>query len=379
MSKVTGTKSVPAKRSRKFVPRTKNTDETVPIELSESASANGAKHLDLKHKETSAHRKYLTTYRHYRFSPHREEVRRVRELYGMVDANDAKNYVSKFDDCGYHAWFLRNSETGQVILASSKCKLRFCPVCAETKSHIVKNNLQEWMERVKDPKFLTLTLRHNNAPLKHQVRTLYDGFRALRRHKIIKDNWDGGVWFCQVTFSKKTQTWHPHLHIILDAKFIHKSKLVNAWYKVTKSSCIVDIRMIKNPDKTSAYVARYASRPCSLNSIAKAHWEELFYAMKNIRLCGKFGTGRKVMFRFVKPEDNGEFEKIGSFTMVYNFRETNETARQIWEAYRDGLELEEGVCTDEVLTPPPPPTGKSPPEKIIAQLYLDFYTAEKEV
>lgn len=237
--------------------------------------------------ETKKH--FPDSYRDRLLEDSRDEYEATSELYTTIDRDFHKNHSEQLNNCRTFAFFIINKESRKVKVAANACRLRWCPICAKAKSITVSNSIMDYLKYKKEAKFLTLTLKHSEAPLKHQIDHLYGAFKEFRRLKIFKKNCKGGIWFFQIKKSRKDNLWHPHLHCILDSAFISQNELSQSWLRITKSSSIVDIRKIYNVEKIANYVARYAARPSNLAELEPDERLELFQTMHRRRLCGKWG------------------------------------------------------------------------------------------
>lgn len=242
--------------------------------------------------ETSVH--FSDTYRERLLTDFATEYPATYEMYHALDKFGSRKRTATLEQCRTFAYFVINKETRRVKIAANACRLRWCPICAKAKSISVSGSIIDYLAKKKNAKFLTLTLKHSAAELSFQIHHLYAAFKELRRLKIWKKNCRGGVWFFQVKKSKKDGLWHPHLHCILDSKFMSQPALADKWLKITKTSSIVDIRQIYNPEKIANYVARYASRPSNLDELTLDGRLELFQAMHGRRLCGKWGNAKDI-------------------------------------------------------------------------------------
>jgi hypothetical protein len=101
----------------------------------------------------------------------------------------------------------------------------------------------------------------------------------------------GGAAFLEVKWSDKAQRWHPHLHIIAEAKFMDQGMLSTTWRTISHDSFIVDIRRVKNAEVTGHYVTKYASKPLNTSfAHTPALLDEALKSLKGRRLCLTFGT-----------------------------------------------------------------------------------------
>ncbi len=288
------------------------------------------------------------TYRDLRKSYCLEEYNATEELYSYLDKLNGKNRVEALHKCRTFAWFARCTETGRVHVCSNSCRQRWCPICTGTRSNYIVRSLEEWIQNVKNPRFMTLTLRHTNAPLVHQIESIYKFFRYLRRDKQFKQFVQGGVWFFQVKLSKRSDQWHPHIHCIIQGRYMPKGWLSRKWKQITKTSTIVDIKAIKNKSEIARYVARYCARPAKLSEYPVELRVEIFEAMHSRRLCGVWGHARGVRLSPPKSVPEHKFTRLGTWSTIHSLKGDSAFAREILKAWREKLTVEPDVTLQPV-------------------------------
>lgn len=313
------------------------------------------------------------TYRDLLEHEHAAELSSARRLYDVVDLQADSNKLEVLDSCRTSSWFIRHTLSGEVRIASNCCKLRWCPMCAKSRQNFITRQVSSWFLHAKSPKLLTVTLRHTSAPLKSQVDFLYKCFQKFRKRKLLTDNIAGGVWFFQVKKSSDGNTWHPHVHCLIDSNFIPHKELMALWSEITGGSIVVDIRQIINTEKAVKHNARYCAKPCSLVDLTILELLELFEAFNKRRLVGCFGSAKDIQLRPVRPPDSDQWENIGSWSYVIGLAGEDDRANQILLAWRTQKPLREGItlCTLEHTGTDPPPPEVRP---LVHQQYvLDFY------
>jgi len=252
------------------------------------------------------------------------------------------------ENCRTSAWFVRHIETGKVSIIANHCSLRWCPLCAQARANYIRWSVSDWLQHADHPKFLTLTIKHSDKPLKEQVEKLYNSFRKLRKNKGFTRSVNGGVWFFQLCRNVQEGQWHPHLHCIITGEYIPVRYLKNLWHKITDDSHVLKLQTIVDPDRVAAEVARYASRPANLKNFKRKHAVELYEAMHGKRLCGKWGLFTKVRLSVERNPDHKEWERIGSWAIVTEYAKTNRAARAILEAYETGDPLPDDISFADV-------------------------------
>ena len=293
--------------------------------------------------ETSAPKKPTDNYRTYITAMVGAEYDATESVYRAWDLLDKKTRCASLLDCRTRAWFVRNLETGHVRVGSNSCRLRWCPMCSKAKAAYISDVVTDWIHDIKSPKFLTLTLKHSDSPLEHQVTSLYKFFKKWRERRDVRKILHGAIWFFQVVRSPKSDQWHPHLHMVVDSGWFPRDLISDTWLAVTGNSKIVNIKVIRDEKKVAAYVARYCSRPCNLENLSDGDRIEIVLAMHGRRLCGSFGTAKSLKLRQPDKPDIKKWQKIGNWSTVVNLKDMNKFAKMIWECWIEGDPIPPGI------------------------------------
>jgi len=294
-------------------------------------------------QETSVPTADFGTYRAFTTRSSSDEDRLTRLLYDAVDDDLNTSYSELYDKCRTDAWFVREIETGYVRIVSHHCRLRWCPFCARVKAFKASLTLERWVRKALHPKLLTLTLRSSSLPLSTQIDRIYDAFRTLRKRNKFKSRLLGGFWYFQVTKSVKTGFWHPHIHVLCEGRYIQHRYLKSMWEQITGDSVIVDIRQVRNPKSVINDVTRYISRPMSLKGLTSENMLDLFKSFHGRRLCGTFGTARKLSQEIKLSNPPPKVEKIGTWSLVTMLGKSSSAARDILDCYLLGDPLPAGI------------------------------------
>jgi len=234
-----------------------------------------------------------------------------RELTAKALANFAPPArISRFWDCGSSAWVLKSSEGAtRYRMASNRCRDRFCLPCHQENTRVVLCNLRQALAG-HCVRFLTLTLRSSDATLTECLDRAITSFRKLRSVPRIKQALKGGVYFFEVTRSKVTGQWHPHLHALFVGHYLPHELLKKHWLRITGDSFIVDVRGFKNSDAGIGYVAKYASKGvgCGLRPDDEG-FAELAAAFHGRRLFSTFGCLRGIKLSAI-PESDEHWEPV---------------------------------------------------------------------
>jgi len=306
----------------------------------------------------------------------REEWKQARAIYHFLEDTNQLRKLDAFEYCRKVAWFVRHDVTGLVRVASQQCHLRWCPLCAKTRTNFVSQQVQEWIETTKYSKFITLTIVSTDTPISDQINHLYDSFKRLRKKKAFKSKIKAGVWFFQITKNKTTGLWHPHLHIIGIGKFLSKRELSRTWLECTGDSKIVDIKAVKDKKQAAMYAARYAAKPADLALVDIPDAADLVMAMQGRRICGSWGKGCKISFRPCKPEDANQWTNIGDYTFVCYLQTIDGVADDILSCWKNQTPLSLGKSLFILERPPNDYDFQDPlelPSNVGLQTYMDFF------
>lgn len=280
------------------------------------------------------------TYRGYLLKPRIDHYARALELYAAVDGSFGGKFSSRLQSCRKYAWFVQSSISHKLRVMSSRCKLRWCPICRDVSRHIVTKAVEEWLVCQKYPKMITLTLRHSDDPLAKQIDRIYKSFQKLRRRAYFQRLITGGVWFFQLKFNSTTEQWHPHIHCLVAGKFLPHGELKKLWYKITGDSHVVDIRPVKDLEGCSNEVARYATAPADITAVTLERSLEIYYATKHRRICSSWGSARSLVLRPQPMDDTGEWSKVADFFFINVKKEFDPKVRKFWKCFKQGTPYE---------------------------------------
>lgn len=289
--------------------------------------------------ETSERLPLPSSYRAYRIGLNPDLYEKANQLYSAVDAVDYTSYIDRLDSCRSRSWFARHKDTGKVRVFTTTCKLRWCPMCVAARRAWLQGSIGEWLKGIEQPKFLTLTIKHNGLPLSLQIKNLYTYFKNLRRSAFWRRKVAGGVWFFQLKKSDTDELWHPHLHCVLDSDWMLHETLSGLWNEITHGSPIVDIKIVRNPEKSADYVARYATAPANLIHLDTDDAVDCFRSLHGRRICGKFGTAEVIHLRPPKCDDKDEWQHVGGWSVVTQCADSHPAALLILQAWQSNSVL----------------------------------------
>ena len=280
------------------------------------------------------------TYRGYLLKPRIESYRRALEIYSAVDGSFGGKFSTRLQQCRKYAFFAQNKVTGKLRVQSSRCKLRWCPICRDVSRRIVTSATEKWLRIQKYPKMITLTLKHNDDPLNLQIKRIYDCFRKLRTRAYFQRLITGGVWFFQLKFNDRTEQWHPHIHCLVAGKYLPHGRLKQLWHKITGDSTIVDIRPVKDLEGCSNEVARYATSPADIAAVDLERALDIYYSTKHRRICGSWGSAKSITLKPKPADDYDMWEKVADFYFINVKKEFDPEARAFWKCFKQDIAYE---------------------------------------
>jgi len=250
-----------------------------------------------------------------------------------------------FAECGKHAYVLRSVEEPDLyILGGSACHDRFCLPCAKDRARVIATNVQDRIGD-KQARFLTLTLRSTTESLADLLSKLTRDFTSLRRTKLWRNAVTGGVAFLEVKWFEPTQRWHPHLHCLLQGRYLPKDDLSNLWKKITGTSWIIDIRIAADNHHVTNYIAKYATKALDHSVVLYTERiDEAVTAMKGKRLCMTFGSWRGA--KLTEQPETGTWIQLGTLYEVVKHAEEG------WQSAMDALDALEITFNRPTRGPP---------------------------
>lgn len=178
-----------------------------------------------------------------KWTPHKFGSLRIAGL--MLDVNSI--YFSKDDlrkrsvrigNCSTFLEFKSNGVDSSKLAIANFCRDRFCPMCQWRRSLKIFSQFSKVADFLKPKKYryLFLTLTVPNVPgdkLDSEVDRLLKAFRFLTNKDRAFMATILGTFRClEVTFNKKADTYHPHIHAILAVQedYFGDAYKDSAWY-----------------------------------------------------------------------------------------------------------------------------------------------------
>jgi len=226
--------------------------------------------------------------------------------------------------CGTYLEFTREIESGLRFLTSANfCRERLCPMCQWRRSLKVFYQVSTVMDAAEDeqknlvPLFLTLTLRNCKAEVSETKETLDKIFRGWYRlfdMQKIERTVHGFFRALELTYNKKTDEFHPHIHAIIfvDKNYFRKNFIeTKEWVQLWRTALrvdydpICDIRKVKNEKgkrKDVAEVAKYTVKDTEIATSDNARTDQLVHVLnktlKSRRLYAFGGVLKRIAANF---------------------------------------------------------------------------------
>jgi hypothetical protein len=239
-----------------------------------------------------------TEWRHGKWQDKRTKMRAA-----IVTATGNAKRLERWDSCGACAVVEYSKELDKTRVTCWHCRDRMCEPCQAKRTRelarIVRTNVQGGQAR-----FITISLKHRDVPLKDQIRRLRNCFNRFKRTKFWKAHVYGGVAILEVKREKKgwreradgtkyqtSGLWHPHLHMITTGTWMDQREASRKWLKITGDSDRFDIRVVDREESAAHYVSKYVTKSCNAEVVNNPEWlAELVDAMHRSRTYNVFGS-----------------------------------------------------------------------------------------
>ena len=228
-------------------------------------------------------------------------------------------------ECGDYLEFYRFEKAGLKLKSANFCCDRLCAMCNWRRSlrtfakisKIIQS--KSFVEGGYKNLFLTLTVENVEITELHEAfEHIFYSFNKFLKNKRISKAVKGYFRALEITFNKKTQTFHPHLHLILavgksyfSKDYISQADFTEIWRRSlgVNYTPLVDIRRFKG-NKGIAEASKYVIKSDDkfLKSIDNKALRILRLEMQNVRLIGSGGIYRQIARELKLALDNDAVE-----------------------------------------------------------------------
>ena len=239
-------------------------------------------------------------------------VPRYTQLAKLFDDDRFSRWSHKVQECGSYLEFYNFEKAGLKVKTANFCADRLCPLCNWRRSLRMFAKLskiiqsKQYVETKYKNLFLTLTVKNCSIDELHKsIENIFYSFKKFIQHKAISAAIKGYFRALEITYNPKSQTFHPHLHLILSVPssyftsfyYLSQAKLTYYWQQSLSVDYtpVVDIRKFKD-SKGIAEASKYVIKSDNkfLNSISNEALRILRLELQNIRLVGFGGVFRKI-------------------------------------------------------------------------------------
>lgn len=171
--------------------------------------------------------------------------------------NITKKGLERSRDCGDFCAFLSTKKFDKTKLYTANfCHNRFCPSCSKRKSvkdTIALDCMTRWVIEEKKRKFIFLTLTVPNVSedaLDDKIREMNHAFQKMVKRTSFEKAVKGYVKKLELTYNKKTDSYHPHFHVLLSVsagyfsnmkQYVKRDKWLSEWQAVMDDTDITQI------------------------------------------------------------------------------------------------------------------------------------------
>lgn len=201
----------------------------------------------------------------------------------------ASRLYNRLFDCFNDYRCFWNARTLEATAKPTRCYLRVCPICQRQRARFLEHRFKQLIHRCKHPMLWTLTLKNSSDELPDQYARITTLFKALRRQTWWTDNVRGGFWVFEATYNKEHDHWHPHLHMILDTRWLPHHEFKKRWLALTGDSYILHFHRDIHRNRVAHYVSKYLSKTFSPSMLPHYRLDEWLFGTKSIRFWSAFG------------------------------------------------------------------------------------------
>lgn len=268
--------------------------------------------------------------------------------------DELKSKITSVCECGNLVKFVTNKDKSKKHLNDARfCHWRFCALCAwrlSLKRTFVTKIVMTRLSKL-NYRFLFVTLTAPNVQaeeLSDEISRLNEAWKRMSQRKKYKSLIVGGIRKIEVTYNKKADTYHPHLHILLcvEKDYFKRSTNKNRekyypnmimfedwqadWQSALRDERAEQIRVqaiSNNPRKLAkaiAEISKYSAKDSEM-AVDKKVFEAMYLGMKGKRLFSPFGEMKKLFREFEKDPQ--------SFSDCFEMREAEEWYYKIMQGW----------------------------------------------
>lgn len=241
----------------------------------------------------------------------------------LETAAEYRRLSDKLVDCCRKPIVRISAEADEMSLQQQRCKTRLCPVCTRKRTHRLIARMAPLVGAINQPRFITLTMPHSDAPLVDQVKRLTGCFAKLRRSKEWRAHVEGGLYTIELKWSAKANRWHPHIHTIVSGIYFPHAQLKAAWKRISGAT-VVDVRFAHDRRKAVEYVVKYALKTADIATVPDQRLAEWALAVRGLRMAQTYGTLHAVKLEESENEERAQTHVVAEIEHVIDRADSND-------------------------------------------------------
>jgi len=232
------------------------------------------------------------------------------------------NYLScagfiNYNNCGSFIEFFSDTKMiKKKVFQANFCENRFCPMCQfrlAVKEGMMINLMMEAISQEAQQEYLLVTLTAPNVKAEALSETLdaYNlGFKNLcKRKKVLFIN-NGYVRKIEVTYNKKRNDYHPHIHAVFavdkkyfrSKKYLKQQEWLELWQEVMDDKRISQVNVKKAYKKDASFeLAKYMAKSSDYTH-SQATFDVFYQALKGRQLITYNGLFKEYLKRYKAKE-----------------------------------------------------------------------------
>lgn len=262
-----------------------------------------------------------------------------------LSTNDyyARKY-ERLEQCSTYLEFRREKTSRKYKLINTNlCRVRLCPLCAYKRSLSVYHNTADIINYISTKYsrskylFLTLTIKNvSGSELANAIDNLTRGWQNMCKQKRIKKVVLGTVRSIEITYNKRSNTFHPHLHVLIHTtndlycgrNYISQAEFADRWRSAAGINYqpVIDIRRLRhNNGREVAEIAKYSVKPIEWDKCSESVIVTLDDVLHKRHLLSLSGTMREAKreLKIADIEDKKEwlqnFDEGDKILFFYHF------------------------------------------------------------
>lgn len=152
----------------------------------------------------------------------RQYAKRVYKLADIYYSDVMRKHAGRVWGCGDSLEFKQNKNGQKILIGARFCHDRLCALCQWRRmlkmSYQMTKTIEQSLIDYPNSRFLFLTLTVKNCTgdeLHDTVKALNTGLAGMMRRKKVKQDIIGYVKAVEVTVNNDRETFHPHIHVLL--------------------------------------------------------------------------------------------------------------------------------------------------------------------